>query len=154
MTVIYADSSALVKRHVVEIGSAWIAQLFGAAQRRTIITSRFSTVEVISALNRRRRDGTITATDYSVLRDDFLALCRRDYRIVPISNAFFDRTRLLLEQHPLRSYDALHLASALIVNGRLLATAQPPLIFLAADNNLLAAAVAEGLTVDNPNNHP
>lgn len=93
MALIYADSSALVKRHVVEIGSGWIAQLFGAAQRRTIITSRFSTVEVI-------------------------------------------------------------LASALIVNGRLLATAQPPLVFLAADNNLLAAAVAEGLTVDNPNNHP
>lgn len=35
-----------------------------------------------------------------------------------------------------------------------MATGLPALIFLAADQRLLAAAAAEGLTVDNPNNYP
>jgi hypothetical protein len=30
----------------------------------------------------------------------------------------------------------------------------PPLSFIAADDNLLAAAQSEGLTTENPNDHP
>lgn len=88
------------------------------------------------------------------MRDDFLARGRRHYRIVPITNAPFDRVRRLLELHPLRTYDALHLASAIAVNEQLMAAGRQPLTFLTADNRLLAAAVAEGLIVDNPNEHP
>ncbi|GIW01271.1 MAG: hypothetical protein KatS3mg058_2674 [Roseiflexus sp.] len=43
------------------------------------------------------------------------------------------RAQYLLEQHPLRPYDALHLASALEVLLRLTSAGLPPLTFLAAD---------------------
>ena len=63
-------------------------------------------------------------------------------------------TRYLLGRHPLRAYDAVQLASALIVNRALQAAHLAPLIFLSADGHLNTAATAEGLAVDNPNFHP
>lgn len=65
MAWFYADSSVLVKRHVIETGSAWVVALFTHASGHAIVTSRLSNIEVISALNRRMREGTLTATDYS-----------------------------------------------------------------------------------------
>lgn len=50
----YADSSALLKRHVVEIGSSWIQSEFAAASINTIHTSKLSIAEVLSGLNRRK----------------------------------------------------------------------------------------------------
>lgn len=154
MATFYADSSALVKRHLPERGSSWFRTLTSAGSGNRIETARLSLVEVISALNRRVREGTLLPTDYPLVRDDFLARCRRNYRLVPITNALVARTHTLLEAHPLRAYDALHLASALLVNEALTADRHPPLTFLAADARLLTAATAEGLTVDNPEHHP
>jgi len=60
----------------------------------------------------------------------------------------------LLERHPLRAYDALHLATALSVNRWLVEAGEKGLTFLSADACLNDAAAAEGLAVDNPNDHP
>jgi hypothetical protein len=60
-TFYYADSSALVKRHIPEIGSAWIEQEFDAASGNRIITAKLTIVEVLSALNRRQREAGISA---------------------------------------------------------------------------------------------
>jgi uncharacterized protein len=154
MPTFYADSSALVKRRLPERGSAWFRQLTAPSAGNRIQTARLSLVEVVSALNRRVREGTLAVADYPIVRDDFLARCRRTYRIVPFTTVLLERTRTLLETHPLRAYDALHLASALMVNMQLVTAGQPSLTFLAADMRLLAAASAEGLAVDNPDNHP
>jgi phosphoheptose isomerase len=59
-----------------------------------------------------------------------------------------------LERHPLRGYDAMHLATALAVRQSLQRQGLPTLIFISADDNLNTAASAEGLAVDNPNDHP
>jgi predicted nucleic acid-binding protein len=153
MAVFYADSSVLVKRHVAEVGSLWVKNLCNPNQSHEIITSRLSTVEVVGALNRRVREGTIATSDYPQLRDDFLALCRQRYQLIQATNPVLARARLLLERHTLRSYDALHLATALVTNDRLIATHLAALAFIAADARLLAAATAEGLPTDNPNNY-
>lgn len=154
MAVFYADSSALVKRHLPELGSAWFRELTIPRHGHRIETARLSLIEVVSAFNRRVREGTLTPADYVVVRDDFLARCHRTYRIVPITHALLALSRQLLERHPLRAYDALHLASALAVNDQFLRSGLAPLTFLAADDRLLNAATAEGLLIDNPNNHP
>jgi hypothetical protein len=59
----------------------------------------------------------------------------------------------LLERHPLRASDAIHLATALTSNQLLSNGDLPALTFLCADDRLLDAAMAEGLGVDNPNHH-
>jgi len=56
----YADSSVLVKRHVHEVGSDWFQTLTDPATKNVIITARLSIVEVISALNRRVREASVS----------------------------------------------------------------------------------------------
>lgn len=153
MKCFYADSSVLVKRHVMEIGSTWVENLCNTEQNYIIITSQLSIIEVISALNRRLREGSLDASVYPQVRDDFLALCHHKYQLVLVTNLVLMRSRTLLEDHALRAYDALHLASALLIRDELDAPSLLPLTFLAADNRLLVAAMNEGLTVDNPNKH-
>jgi predicted nucleic acid-binding protein len=51
----YAESSVLVKRHVVEVGTPWVQALTDPAAGHLFVTSRISMVEVISALNRCQR---------------------------------------------------------------------------------------------------
>ena len=60
----------------------------------------------------------------------------------------------LLTVHPLRTYDAVQLASALESNIRLVATGLSPLIFVSADIRLLVAAATEGLMTEAPNAYP
>lgn len=74
--------------------------------------------------------------------------------MVELTAIVIERARRLLESYPLRAYDAIQLASALLVNETLLSAALPPLVFLTADERLLITAQTEGLTADNPNAHP
>jgi len=99
----YADSSALVKRHISEIGSAWIEQEFDAAGGNRIITAKLSVVEVLSAMNRRQREANITATEYAKFSGDFLSFVETDYEMVELSDAVLLETQRLLETHSLRA---------------------------------------------------
>jgi hypothetical protein len=150
----YADSSALVKRHVYEPGSDWFQALAEPTTGNLIITARVSMVEVYSALNRRLREAHLSGADYAQIVTDFAAVCLTEYQLVELTEVVVERARLLLEHHALRAYDAIQLASALTSNDTLQAAGLPPLTFIAADNNLLTAAQAEGLATDNPNDHP
>ena len=49
----YVDTSALVKRYVAEVGSAWVRRLLAHPAQYVIYTSALAQVEVISALQRR-----------------------------------------------------------------------------------------------------
>jgi hypothetical protein len=60
----------------------------------------------------------------------------------------------LAKSHTLRGYDAVQLATALQANQDRISIGGAPLAFISADNHLNSAAAAEGLSVDNPNNHP
>jgi len=118
------------------------------------ITARTSMVEVYSALNRRLREAHLSIVDYAQIATDFATFCAAEYQLIELTAPVVDRSRLLLEHHPLRAYDAVQLSSALQVNEALQAANLPALTFLAADVQLLAVAQAEGLTTDNPNDHP
>ena len=65
-----------------------------------------------------------------------------------------DEAIQLTRRRKLRGYDAVHLACALALNKPLVEGGLSSLIFVSADNDLLAAAEAEGLLTDNPNDHP
>ncbi len=149
----YADSSALVKRHIPESGSAWIEQEFDAASGNRVITAKLTFVEVLSAMNRRQRETSISAAEYAKFSSDFLAFVQNDYRIFELTDAVLLETQRLLETHPLRAGDAIQLASALLANAGLQSANLPGLIFLASDARLLTAANSEGLQTDDPQNH-
>ncbi len=149
----YADSSALLKRHVVEIGSTWIKSEFATTTNNTIYTSKLSIAEVLSGLNRRKRESSISSADYTVFSKDFLAVSKFQYELIDLSDAVLLESQRLLENYPLRVGDAVQLASALLANAQLQSAKLPTLIFLASDVRLLSAAKDEGLQTDYPQNH-
>lgn len=153
MTTYYVDTSALVKRYIDEVGSGWVRAMFSQSPPPSVIVVHLVIVEMTSALARRRRDGTLTPAEYAQIQDAFRADCLNEYRIVTAVDGIIDEATRLLERYPLRAYDAVHLAAAVIANQHLLADGLTPLIFLSADDHLNDAASAEGFAVDNPNHH-
>lgn len=149
----YADSSALVKRHILEIGSAWAEQEFDAASGNRVITAKLTVIEVLSAMNRRQREASISAAEYAKFSADFLTFVENDYRIFEFTDTVLTEAQRLLETYPLRAGDAVQLASALLANAQLQSAKLPALIFLASDARLLTAANGEGLQTDDPQNH-
>ena len=147
----YLDTSAMLKQYVDEPGSVWLRAQVSAAT--SLVSSQLLVVEAVSAFNRRVREGSLSLIEYQRVRDVFREDCRTVYQIVPSTTAIVDLACVLLERHPLRGYDAMHLATALTVQQALQRRDLPALIFLCADDRLNAAATAEDLAVDNPNNH-
>jgi hypothetical protein len=76
-----------------------------------------------------------------------------EYRVVEITPALILTAMALAETHTLRSYDAVQLAAAVEVNVQCVALGVA-LTLISADAALNAAAMAEGLAVDDPNSHP
>ena len=54
-----------------------------------------------------------------------------------------DRAVMLIQNHRLRSYDAVQLATALVTSETLQSQNLSPTIFVASDDDLLTAAAAE-----------
>jgi predicted nucleic acid-binding protein len=58
----------------------------------------------------------------------------------------------LTQNHRLRGYDAVQLATALVINNVLTTSGfYDGFTFVSADNDLILAAKSEGLSTDNPN---
>lgn len=153
--IYYLDSSAAVKLYVVEAGSDWLHHLLLAQEQTPVaLSSHLLCVEIWSAFARRLRDGTVTATQHTHMNDWFLEHRHALYSLTAVNEAIIQRTHTLFVHHPLRAYDAMHLATALLINQQLLEKHLPALTFLCADDRLLTAAAAEGLAIDNPNAHP
>lgn len=74
-------------------------------------------------------------------------------RSLPSQRPVIARACEALQKHPLRAYDALHLACAQVVREALEAQQLSVPIFVASDDALLAAATAKGFGVENPLQH-
>jgi predicted nucleic acid-binding protein len=151
MTTYYVDTSALVKRYIDEAGSDWVRATFRQSPLPSVIFVNLAIVEMTSALARRRRESLLTPAEYGQIQDMFRSDCLNEYRIVTAAEGIIDEANRLLERHPLRAYDAVHLATAVVTNRHLLAEGLAPLVFLSADDRLNEAASAEEIAVHNPN---
>lgn len=154
MTPYYLDTSALIKHYVAETGSAWLDATVFQADDVLILTSSVTMVEVWSALARRRREASISAQHHADALDAFREDSLTRYLFVEFEPAVIEAAGQLLERHPLRAYDSVQLASALVAAQTLAEAALPQPIFLSADDSLLVFAQSEGLLTDNPNLHP
>jgi predicted nucleic acid-binding protein len=109
---------------------------------------------MIAALFRKVRTGELTPDQARQAVAAFRQRWARRYRIVNVSAAIADQAMSLAERHPLRGYDAVHLAAALAVREAQFAAQLPPLTFVSADDAQLQIAAVEGLSVENPNAYP
>ncbi len=152
--VYFADTSALSKRYINEIGTNWLQATLEPSTGCTVFVVRTTAVELIAALARRERGGTLAPPDSVVARAAFRAHLSIEYKIIEVTEVLVNQAMLLAETYGLRGYDAVQLAAALEVNVSYRATNLPTVILLSADTELNAAAIAEGLIVENPNSHP
>ena len=154
MTAYFVDSSALVKRYVPETGSNWIRALSAPNPGDSLIIARITWVEVRSALARREREGSLTPTDRTLIIQRFRSDLNTQYQVIELDSALAETAGQLVNQYPLRAYDAVQLASVLRIQPAFATTESTQLIFLTADDRLSAIANALGLLTDNPNHHP
>jgi uncharacterized protein len=148
------DASGIVKRYVNETGSDWVRALVDPAAANVVSIADITRAEVASAVSRRAREGSITPDESVRLIRTFEAHCASQFRVVPLERVVVDLAVDLIQRHPLRAYDAVQLATAVLVNRSLVAHGLPALVFVSADNSLGIAAQAEGLPVENPNRYP
>jgi predicted nucleic acid-binding protein len=150
----FIDSSALVKRYVQELGTAWVRGITRRSPSSVIYIAHTTAVEVTCAVARRRKGNTLTARRASSILHRFRLHLAGRYTIIEVPPALLDDAMRLGSTHALRAYDAVQLAVALEVSRSHQAGGTGDVILVSADQALNDAATAEGLPVDNPRLHP
>lgn len=129
----YFDSSSFAKRFVEEEGSDSAEAT--CSQASELGLSVICLPEVVSALNRRKREKTLTAVQYREAKQRLLDDVR-DADIVNLTPSVVGSAIRILETSPVRAMDALHVACALEWNAEL---------FASSDDRQLKAARKAGL---------
>ena len=130
---LFLDSSAFAKRFIEEPGSRAVEELCRRADELGL--SVICVPEIVSALNRRLREKSISRQDYLRARRR-LALEVGDALVVQLTPEVVRFSLELLEGSPLRTMDALQVASALAWEADL---------FCSADSRQVSAARRAGL---------
>ena len=138
--MIYLDTSALIKRFVAEKGSGVIHAI--VTGKEPVATARIAYVEVFAALTRTHRDGHLSTSQYALVCRQFERDWQAYFRVALVDRVLLS-ARKLTQRHPLRFFDAVHLAAALMLKNEI----GTPVLFAAADKQLLRAAKAEKLGI-------
>ena len=131
----YLDSSAFAKRFIEERGSDRVESLCARASELGL--SVLCVPEIVSALNRRRRDRALTAARYDEVKRRLLEDIR-DADLIDLTPLVIGSAIKVIEAGPVRALDALHVASALEWGAEL---------FASSDKQQLRAAKRAGLKI-------
>lgn len=108
--ILYLDTSALVKRYVMEPGSQEVIALIEHAD--TVGSAVLTQVEMASALAKAVRLNWVEQSDAEIAWQDFLEHWLSFIRL-SVTSVILERASRLAWQHGMRGYDAVHLATAL-----------------------------------------
>jgi uncharacterized protein len=134
----YFDTSALVKRYINEVGRRQILQLL---RRHEFVASALLPVELRSALRRRVTEGTLEAARVPEILKRVSA-DRAYWTLVAVGAEVLDAAERLVAVHPLRTLDAIHVASAQVFAAGVSASG---LMFVSADKRQTETAAVIGL---------
>ena len=132
---VFLDSSAIAKRYLQEPGSNHLEEILSLAS--SLGVSVICLAEVVSSFCRLRREGKLSPAQYRKAKRAFLTDIE-DCSVTDVTDQVMARAIELLERWPLRSSDALQVASA----GEWAAE-----LFVSADTRQCAAAQGYGLHV-------
>jgi len=132
---IFLDTSAFAKRYIAEQGSDKVLAL--CHQAENLVVSVICLPELISTLSRLVREKKLTKAAYQKLKIEAM-VDLEDADICQTTSQVLASVVSLLEAHPLRAMDALHVACALNYG---------PDVFVSADHRQLSAARKAGLKV-------
>lgn len=132
---VFLDSSSLAKRYIEERGSDKVEKVLAEATEAAV--GLIAPPELVSALNRLRRQAIISTAQYDQAKKALFEDIE-DMSICDITVRVVERTIGLLETHPLRTLDALQVACALEWRAEL---------FASSDRRQVTAAKESGLRV-------
>ena len=136
--ITYFDTSSLLKFIIKEIGSEENLNIWNFSDEK--VCSQLTRTEMHSALMRKVREGSISASAMRT-RLDAMDKLFADVILVDITSEVIDASCELVKELPLKSADAIHLATALMVRADL---------FSSSDKKLCAAASESGIAVTDP----
>jgi uncharacterized protein len=128
------DSSTFAKRYIAEPGSEQVDEILQSAAQLGL--SALCVPEIVSALNRRVREGVLPQTGYEQAKAQLTA-DMADAIVLQLTPDVVATAVALLENNILRAMDALHVAGALVWQADL---------FVTADQRQFAAAQQAGLS--------
>lgn len=140
---LYLDTSALLKLYLDEADSELVRH--HRATATAAATSLVTLVEARAGLARRRRASEIPPADYRNAVAELIEDWER-YVKIGVSEALVKQAAQLAEKHRLRGYDAIHLASALLLADEI----GGDVVFASWDDDLDVAAAREGLPLLRP----
>lgn len=129
----FFDSSAFAKRFIEESGSDEIQKI--CMNSESIALSSICFPEIISALNRRLRENSISVKDYLMIKEKMIVEFE-NIEIINVVPEVIAKSISLLEKNNIRTIDAIHIASALIWK---------PNLFVSADKRQILVAKKAGL---------
>ena len=138
--ILYLDTSALIKRYVVEAGSNEVVALIEQAE--TVSSVLLTRVEMAAGLSRAARMNWVDSGDAESAWQDFLAHWQSFTRL-SVTTALAERAGRLAWEYGLRGYDATHLAAALLWQE----TLEMPVTLATYDRELWLAGQKAGLAV-------
>ncbi len=139
MSILYLDTSVLVKQYIQESGSNEVQKLILTAEHAG--TSLIARAEMAAALARATRLKILPATEADEAWEQFLADWSSLSRL-NVSRQIIEQASSLVWDFPLRGYDAVHLASAILWRE----TLEAEIILATFDRELWSAANNAGLT--------
>ncbi len=154
MGAYFFDTSGLIKRHVNEVGTAWVRALTRPRAGHMIFLSHITGVEMFAGITRRQRGGSLSPAQAGAILGHFRRQMAQRYNIIRVTPSLIGDAMLLARKHGLRAYDAVQLASSMELHRARQAAGLSSVSLISADAELNLAALAEGLTVDDPNDHP
>ena len=108
MTDYFIDSSGLVKRYLLEAGSAWMDSIFEPTGGHTLAIAEIILAEVAAAIAAKQRaTGGMTMAARDQVLSRFLHECDQRLVLLEITRVDIDLAVELTRRHRLRGYDAV-----------------------------------------------
>lgn len=148
MPIFYLDSSALVKRYRIEQGTEVVEKLLA----NPLLEDRFfisflSVIELTSGILRLVRGRQLSENTVKEILARFRRDARRLLRVWPLNEEVATDAVTVVEEHRLRSADAIHLATA----QRIASLAQvATIVLVSSDRELLDSAETAGFVPFDP----
>ncbi len=144
------DASAAVKGYVEERGSDRIVALLDRAAEHELYISRICIVEVAAGILGKVRTGEAAFEEAVSYVRVFLGDLEDMYQVVEVDAVTTEKAVEVAQNHLLRAYDCLQLATVPLLQEQRDLAGMEPLTLMSSDVELNAAAEAEGLAVENP----
>ncbi len=143
MTLIYLDSSAIVKRYILEPGTDEIKEIYHKALNGDVNLSFsvWNIGEVLGVFDKYYRRKWISKQDHKIARQQFIGetlrlLKLRLLKLVPVKTRLLMETWILIERYHLYEADALQIVSSKYVGADKLYT---------GDKQVYNVAIKEGI---------